>query len=103
MKKTFSVILILALIANIVLLSIAIYKYDISINPPKQGAILRYEDFRGYKVPIKADGKGGEYRWMKDVPWNVFSIEEKFEWAKVNGGWLNDKDIQEIQKKYGAR
>lgn len=69
----------------------------------KKGTILRHEDFRGHKVPIKADGKGGTYRWMADVPWDVFTIEEKFDWARVRGGLLSDKDIAEIKGKYGVK
>lgn len=69
----------------------------------KKGTILRYEDFKGCKVPIKADGKGGEYRWIGDVPWDKFTIEEKIGMAFKHGGWLSDKDIQEIKQKYGAR
>lgn len=70
---------------------------------PAKGTILGYEEFRGCTVPIKADGQGGSYRWIADVPWDKFSIEEKFDMARVGGGWLNDKDIQEIWKKYGPR
>jgi len=70
---------------------------------PKQGKILRYENFRGYSVPIIADGKGGTYRWMKDVPWNTFTIEEKFTWAKVNGGYLSKTDMEEIRQKYEVK
>ena len=68
---------------------------------PVRGSILRYEDFKGCKVPIKADGSGGEYRWIADVPWDKFTIEEKFDMARVNGGLLSKKDIKELWHKYG--
>ena len=67
---------------------------------PKRGTILRHENFRGYQVPIKADGAGGSYRWIADVPWDEFTIEEKFDMARVNGGYLNERDIEEIRRKY---
>lgn len=96
MKKIF-LFLIIALFVSYV--SIQFYKYSI----PKQGKILRYENFRGYSVPIIADGRGGFIRMMKDVPWKMFTIEEKFNWAKAGGGYLSDDDIREIKLKYGAR
>lgn len=67
---------------------------------PAKGTTLGYEDFRGYKVPIKSDGQGGTYRVVTDVPWDMFTIEEKFDMARVNGGYLNEKDIEEIRQKY---
>lgn len=70
---------------------------------PKRGAILRYENYKGYRVPIKANGSGGWYRWIGDVPWDAFTIEEKFDMARVNGGYLNEKDIAEIRQKYTKR
>ncbi len=79
--------------------SIQGYKHFI----PKKGKILRYENFRGHEVPIIANGKGGSYRWVGDVPWDVFTIEEKFDMARVHGGWLSDSDIEEIRQKYTKR
>jgi len=100
MRERIARVLILCFVVGVIsLLSSQVYKHSI----PKQGKILRYENFRGYAVPIKADGVGGSYRWMKDVPWNVFTIEEKFDWAKVRGGHLNENDIQEIRQKYGVK
>lgn len=68
----------------------------------KAGIILRYEIYKGCKVPIKADGRGGEYRWIGDVPWGKFTIEEKCTIAFSNGGILNDDDVNEIRQKYGS-
>jgi len=93
--------ILIFLILSISLSFGSIYIYKITL--PKQGKILRYEIFRGYSAPIIADGKGGKYKLMKDVPWNMFTIEEKFDWARVGGGWLSKKDIEEIRGKYEVR
>ena len=71
--------------------------------PTTRGTILAYEDYKGQKVPIIADGNGGSYRYIGDVPWSKFSIEEKFDMARVGGGWLNEEDIKEIAVKYLKR
>jgi hypothetical protein len=81
------------------LLGIGVYQH---FDHKKAGVIIRYEDFRGYKVPIKADGKGGTYKWLADVPWDKFTIEEKTIMAFKGGGWLSVDDIKEIQQKYGV-
>ena len=94
LKKIPLIIFIIILIGS---LSIIIYKHSI----PKAGTILRYEIYKGCKVPIKADGKGGKYRWIGDVPWDKFTIEEKCKIAFSHGGWLNENDIEEINQKYG--
>ncbi len=82
-------------------------RQDINIRyvnfAPEKGTILRYEEFRGCKVPIKADGHGGEYRWIADVPWDKFTIEEKISMALSYGGFLSDEDIKEIKQKYGVK
>jgi len=69
---------------------------------PKAKTVLRYEDYKGYKVPIMANGKGGSYRWIADVPWSAFTIEEKLSMALGGGGWLSDQDIEDIKTKYGV-
>jgi len=68
---------------------------------PSKGTILRHENFRGYQVTIKADGQGGCYRWIADVPWDEFTIEEKFDMVRVGGGHLNKKDMKEMWRKFG--
>jgi hypothetical protein len=35
------------------------------------------------------------------VPWSEFTIEEKFDMARANGGYLSLKDLQEIWEKFG--
>lgn len=98
-------IVIIAVIIGLFVVSAQIYKGANKTTPkflPK-GAIVAYEDFRGCKVPILSDGKGGQVRWVADVPWDKFSIEEKFDMARVGGGKLSDNDIQEIKTKYGVR
>ncbi len=67
---------------------------------PERGMLLGFENFRGYDVPIKTDGRGGSYRVVTDVPWKMFTIEEKFDMARSGGGWLDDKDLEEIRQKY---
>ena len=94
LKKLILVIVSVAIIAS---LSVYIHKRSI----PKQGTILRYEAYKGCQVPIIADGKGKSYRWIADVPWNNFTIEEKFDMARVNGGYLSKEDIAEIWFKFG--
>jgi len=105
-------IISICLILLIIHIYTNIYKYyspkqttilTITSSFPTKGTILYYEDFRGYRVPIKADGQGGTYRWIADVPWRMFTIEEKFDMARVGGGWLAQADIDEIKQKYGAR
>lgn len=82
---------------------LAFVVWDKCNTKPKKGVVIRYEVFKGYKVPIKADGKGGSYRWIGDVPWSAFTIEEKTIMAFKGGGKLSDNDIQEIKGKYGVR
>lgn len=77
--------------------------WDNYFPKPKKGMVIRYEVYKGCKVPIKADGKGGSYRWIGDVPWDKFTIEEKVAMAFGRGGKLSNKDIQEIKEKYGVR
>jgi len=93
--------ILIALILTALISSSSIYIYKKTI--PKKGTILRYENFRGYEIPIKANGRGGTYRWMGDVPWDVFTIEEKFDFVRVGGGYFNEKDIGEIIEKYLRR
>ena len=94
LKKIIIAFLIVACASYV---SIYIYKHSI----PKAGTIIRYEIYKCCKVPIKADGKGGKYRWIGDVPWDKFTIEEKCKIAFSHGGWLNENDIEEINQKYG--
>lgn len=86
----------------IIILCMTVYQ-KFFYHHPKRGAIIRYEVYKGVKCPIKADGKGGFYRWIGDVPWAKFTIEEKVMMALRGGGWLSDKDIQEIKTKYGVK
>ena len=69
---------------------------------PKAGTVLRHEEFRGVKCPIIADGKGGSYKWIGDVPWSSFTIEDKFDMAKRGGGYLGQEDMGEIWVKFGS-
>lgn len=93
-KNIFVTLIIIIAISTV---SVLVYKHFI----PEHGTILRYEEFRGCKVPIKADGKGGTYRWIADVLWDKFTIEEKFDMARVYGGHLSTKDLSEIWFKFG--
>lgn len=98
-----AVVFLLCLLAAILLLDKFYCKRPVLVvtNIPKIGTVIGYEDFRGYKVPIKADGHGGTYKVVTDVPWSVFTIDEKFDMARVGGGYLSATDIQEIKTKYG--
>lgn len=84
---------------TICLLAFGVYK--LSHPTPKRGTILRYETFKGCQVPIKADGKGGNYRWLADVPWNNFTVEERFAMAFQRGGHLGPQDLLDAWNKYG--
>ena len=86
----------------IISLGITVYQQYL-YTPPKRGTIIRYEDFRGYKIPIKADGKGGHHPWYADVPWEVFTIQEKVSMAFQGGGLLSNNDIEEIKQRYGEK
>ena len=68
---------------------------------PKAGTVLRHEEFRGVKCPIIADGKGKSYRWIGDIPWKDFTIEERFDMARKGGGLLGQEDMGEIWLKFG--
>ena len=92
--------LIVALVIITLLVS-GVFLFKKVTTKPVSGTILRYETFRGCEVPIIANGKGGSYRWVADVPWNKFSIEEKFDMARVNGGHLSTEDLAEIWFKFG--
>ena len=66
-----------------------------------EGAVIAYEDYEGYKVPILSDGKGGRVRWMADVPWELLSIEMRMKFAACNGGYLSINDLFDMWKEYG--
>ena len=67
-----------------------------------KGSVIAYETFRGTRVPILADGMGGSTRWVADVPWGKFTIEEKMHIVASGGGAsiFGQSDIDEIIEKY---
>ena len=66
-----------------------------------EGAIIAYEDYKGYKVPLLSDGKGGQIRWMADVPWAILPIEMRMKFAVGGGGHLSVDDLLEMWEKFG--
>lgn len=78
-----------------------LFVLDKCVKPPK-GKVLRYENFRGYRIPILADGKGGSHPWYADVPWAKFTINEKLSMAMQGGGKLNKDELEEIRQLYGV-
>ncbi len=71
-----------------------------------KGAIVGYEQFIGtsgkaYKVPLLADGKGNDTRWMADVPWAELSLNLRITFAMRGGGHFDAKDIYEIIENFG--
>ena len=66
-----------------------------------RGTVIAYEDYKGHEVPIIADGKGGEVRWLADVPWAVLPIETRLKFATRGGGYLTKADLKEAWNKFG--
>lgn len=83
------------LIIILIIIGSLIGTYEI-FKPKRYGAVLRHEDFRGTRVPIIADGRGGKVRVVTDVPWDKFTAREKMRMAANGGGWLSLKDLAEI-------
>ena len=88
-------------VTTIIIILALLFVVDKCVKPPR-GKVLRYENFRGYKIPIKADGKGGSYPWYADVPWSKFTINEKLSMCMRGGGKLNKDELEEIRQLYGA-
>jgi len=65
-----------------------------------EGAIVAYEQYKGCKVPILSDGKGGTVRWIADVPWEKFDIREKMIMVLNRGAELTRKDLEEFINTY---
>ena len=103
MRKLIIVLIEVYLVAG----SFAMYEYVKSTNKQEvieflpQGAIVGYENFKGYKVPLLADGTGGQVRWMADVPWADLPIEMRMKFAATGGGLLSVDDLLEMWEKFG--
>ena len=93
------------LIVNVVCLIIVTFSF-ILIQAKKKyipGVVVGYELFKGGRVPIVSDGKGGTVRWVVDIPWDRFTIQEKMSMAIKYNNPLNITDINEIIKVYGVK
>ena len=95
--------LLISLVALLMILFFACSKAEKQkeIEYLPEGAVIAYEDYMGYKVPILADGKGGQVRWMADVPWELLPIETRMKFAAGGGGHLSIGDLLEMWEKFG--
>ena len=102
-----------ALLALIVLLAVAVGFFGTEFIKDKvqsekqveylpKGAVVAYEMYRGIRIPILADGEGGQVRWVADVPWDRFTIDEKIDMVRTSASRLGKNDIGEIIFKYGS-
>jgi hypothetical protein len=86
-------------------------KEDISVVKDEKaqmprGTNIGYTHYTGisgkvYRVPVIADGHGGEVRWMADVPWVELPLEERLGFAIRGGGLLGVEDMRELWLQFG--